>query len=38
MSETTSQIDPAELRDDIQTLLAGKMEHPVSEYAVLKGA
>lgn len=38
MSETTSQTVPTELRDDIQTLLTGKMEQPLSEYAVLKGA
>jgi GTP-binding protein EngB required for normal cell division len=38
MSETASQTGPAELRDDIQTLLTGKTEQPVSEYAVLKGA
>jgi hypothetical protein len=31
MSETTYQVDAAELRDDIQTLLAGNIEHPVAQ-------
>ncbi len=37
MSETTSHVKPAELRDDIQTLLAGDTERPARAYAVMKG-
>ncbi len=38
MPEMTSQTDPAELRDDIQTLLTGATEPPVGNHAVMKGA